>query len=207
MAKNNRTIFWLFLAVAIVAFGSKQAKATTVDLFQENVSDGQSVSIINDNFKRLDKKIEDLSDTVASSATIDSNVFSVYQSTDVAIPTGANTVLAFDTEEFDSDNNFITSTFTPTTEGYYQFNGCIGIDAPGATGPLQVSLYKNGAEYKRGVVVDVSGTVDENVCVASLAFANGTTDFFTLVVRQDTGGTENLEGGQVQFYFNGALLP
>ena len=52
--------------------------------------------------------------------------FSAYQSTQqTGISSATFTKVNFQTEEFDTNSNFASSTFTPTIAGYYQINSVI----------------------------------------------------------------------------------
>ncbi|MEZ7974073.1 MAG: hypothetical protein QMC48_03480, partial [SAR324 cluster bacterium] len=65
------------------------------------------------------------------------------------ISTGSttNTKIILDTEEFDTNNCFDSTTnyrFTPTVAGYYQINGAVTLAVPATTGGAAARLYKNG---------------------------------------------------------------
>jgi len=76
--------------------------------------------------------------------------FSVYRN--AAWTTGNNvlTKVVFDTEIFDTNNNFASGTYTAPVAGFYLFSAAIGEGSTTSSGIPIVSLYKNGAEHKRG---------------------------------------------------------
>lgn len=73
-------------------------------------------------------------------------VFSAYQSSAQTLATATYTKITVDTEEYDTNNNFATSRFTCTVDGYYLFTAGITVGAT-RTEILPV-LYKNGSAYR-----------------------------------------------------------
>ena len=76
--------------------------------------------------------------------------FSVYRGTAWTTGNFTSTKVVFDTEEYDTNNNFATGTYTVPVNGFYLFSSSIGELSTTAAGIPIVSLYKNGAEVKRG---------------------------------------------------------
>ena len=118
---------------------------------------------------------------------------------------GAQTVSAntytkvlFPTEEFDTNNCFASSTFTPTVAGYYQINAAIGLNS---TGESLINLYKNGAGFKSGN--DLVGTV-YGIVISALVYANGTTDYFEIYGYPGNGTT--FSGGPGVTYFQASMV-
>lgn len=77
--------------------------------------------------------------------------FSVYRSAAFTPGSSAAFVkIPFDTEIFDTNNNFSSGTYTAPVAGYYQFNA--GYGTLGVAGTfLIIALYINGVEFDRGV--------------------------------------------------------
>jgi hypothetical protein len=126
--------------------------------------------------------------------------FSAWQSTLQTIPSNTPTKLTFTTEEFDTNSNYASSTFTPTVAGYYQINACCNV----ATSPsaVQLRIYKNGSFYKAGG--NSSGATLYQNSVSSLVYCNGTTDYIEIYVIFTVGqNTENASGST---WFNGAMV-
>ena len=126
--------------------------------------------------------------------------FSAYASAATSAANATLTKIAFATEEFDTNNNFASSTFTPTVAGYYQINGCLN----GGYSTLLVSIYKNGTEYKRGI--QANGTTLTQAIVSSIVYLNGSTDYVEIYGYQASGSTQNFGTGSTATYFNGCLL-
>lgn len=84
-----------------------------------------------------------------SNLTTDSNPykFSVYRTGAQNVGTGSTKVL-YDTENFDTNNNYDNSTnyrYTAPVSGFYQFNAIVSTNTAGAGTSVSISLYKNGA--------------------------------------------------------------
>jgi len=100
---------------------------------------------------------------------------SAYNNTTQSISATTLTKVSFQTETVDTDGNFASSTFTPTTPGYYFINALIYID--GTATESQGLIYKNGSvliagAYCTGVGADVSGVF----------YCNGSTDYIEIYV-------------------------
>ena len=106
--------------------------------------------------------------TVAATAA---PAFSAYQSTSTSLTANVTTKILFATEEFDTNNNFASSTFTPTVAGYYQVSGCMGINTAAAN--LTSFIYKNGAAYKS----TTNAPALFQCAVSCLVYCNGSTDY------------------------------
>ena len=103
------------------------------------------------------------------------------------------------TESFDTNSNFASSTFTPTVAGYYQLNGFAQINSTGSFNSLS-AIYKNGSAIVSAIAW--GGTDYPRACVSVVVYANGTTDYFDLYVRQDSGGSRDLTSAA----FSGCLV-
>jgi hypothetical protein len=103
--------------------------------------------------------------------------FSVYLSANQTVSANTFTKVAFNTEEFDTNNNFDSSTnyrFTPTVAGYYQINFVLCL-LTGANTVIS-SIYKNGSEYLRGTRVDSIASGLSSI-VSDVVYLNGSTDY------------------------------
>jgi hypothetical protein len=103
--------------------------------------------------------------------------FSATPSTTQAVTSSVYTKVNLGTENFDTNNNFASSRFTPTVAGYYSFSGSIySVAASGAT-YIWALIYKNGGLAVSGNLnVPVSG-IDGIGTVNGLVFMNGSTDY------------------------------
>jgi len=117
--------------------------------------------------------------TVAATAA---PAFSAYANVAQSVSLSTFTKVTFQVEDFDTNSNFASSTFTPTVAGYYQFN-CLLQAGTVTTQSRQINvLYKNGGALSRIFDVSVTYEATSRVGVSStlLAYANGTTDYFEM---------------------------
>jgi hypothetical protein len=128
--------------------------------------------------------------------------FSVYQNAATSLTSATFVKVAFQVKEYDTASAFDNTTnyrFQPTTPGYYMFVGAVL--AAISTAQIIVSLYKNGAEYKRGIQI-ASGQTNGNV--SGLVYLNGSTDYVELYCYQ-SAATQNTSTSSVYTYFQGYL--
>ena len=126
--------------------------------------------------------------------------FSAYQSSSQSISAATNTKVQFQTEVFDTNNCFDSSTnyrFTPNVAGYYQITGGVYYGAPAQLS--QAYIYKNGSHYQNNDYSTRNG-----VYVTGLVYCNGSTDYIELYVYITSGA--GLTATAVNTYFQGALV-
>jgi hypothetical protein len=125
--------------------------------------------------------------------------FGAYKSAFQSLSSGAYAKITFETEEFDTNNNFASSRFTPTVAGYYQLNSCVTAESSYNT--IKISIYKNGSIFKTGSNVQTNA---DQSSVSSLVYANGSTDYFEIYAFFST--TQSVYASSDATYFNGCLL-
>ena len=147
--------------------------------------------------------------SIGGKKAVNGPAFRAYVSVGQTITSSGQQKVTFGTENFDTDNNFASSTFTPTVEGYYQLNSTVRMDGgTSGTGEVMIVLYKNGSEYSRGT--NESGTEQGanfySMQVSDIAYANGTTDYFEVYVQQTSGASRNTTAGSTISYFSGCMV-
>jgi hypothetical protein len=125
--------------------------------------------------------------------------FSVYSNADQTTTTNVWTKITFQVEEYDTNNNFASSRFTPTVAGYYQING--SYYSNGGPSRCAVGIYKNGSSYK---VVDTVATTYA-IFISSLVYLNGSSDYVEIYMNNITGGIGVL-ADSTRTYFSGAMV-
>ena len=133
--------------------------------------------------------------------------FSAYLPTsNQSLSTATWTKVTLSTEEFDTNNNFDTSTyrFTPTVAGYYLISAFSNIN--GSTNPSYTrgSLWKNGAEYKSTFLYG-SASTNGVITVTSVVYLNGSTDYIEFYVYIAGGSGVFATFGSSQTYMSGFL--
>jgi len=116
--------------------------------------------------------------------------------------------MLFQTEEYDTNNNFASSRFTPTVAGYYQFNATVRIDGATGTGECMIVLYKNNAEYKRGWNSRGVQFASNfwSMSVSAQAYANGSSDYFEIYIQQGNGSSLDTTNFANITYFQGCMI-
>jgi hypothetical protein len=146
--------------------------------------------------------IPDVTGTVMVSGNMPA--FSAYKSTNQSsISNSIYTKVTFDTEIFDTNNNFASSAFTPTVAGYYQVNA--SIDAGSGLTYGYTTIAKNGSYISFGS--GSSSSMTELFSASSVVvYCNGTTDYievFIFMVSSTTSTTNIVYSGS---RFNAAMV-
>jgi len=133
--------------------------------------------------------------------------FSAYKNSgSQSITTSTFTKLTFDTELFDTNNNFASSTFTPTVAGYYQVNAGLSTSGTTAQSRAILMLYKNASaiyalqdltvtsfRYSGGATVYMNGTTD-------------TLEVYAYIVGTSPIAESGLGGTGYNTWFNGSMV-
>jgi hypothetical protein len=132
--------------------------------------------------------------------------FSATKSASQTVTSGVFTTVTFDIEQFDTNNNFASNTFTPTVAGYYQINGNVYASATTIT-RLLAQILKNGGSYRFGVDVPLSvGAGEYRSTVSAIVYMNGTTDYLNLAALVIGTGTIVFGSGIDNCALNGVLV-
>ena len=130
--------------------------------------------------------------------------FSAYASSAQTVTSNTDTKVLFDTEQFDTNNNFASSRFTPTVAGYYQVSTAIRFNG---TLPSQYVIYwyKNGSSVGIPLFVNTNLGTYFNTSTA-LFYMNGSTDY--LEIYANITATSPSLGSSLPNtnYFSGCLV-
>jgi len=144
--------------------------------------------------------------SLATNTTAISNPykFSVYRNTSQSI--SGFTKISWDTEDYDTNNNFTGGTYTVPVTGFYAFTAKGDITNAGSVQQrMFISLYKNGSEIKRGDDTTAAGTANIPVTSNITAFLSLTAGN-TIEVYCYTSGGLTFTAGAVANYFMGYLI-
>jgi hypothetical protein len=137
--------------------------------------------------------------------------FRVYPSAVQNLTTGTNTKLTFNTEVFDTNNCYDSTTnyrFTPNVAGYYQLNAYAQIQGF-ATGNTNLIFYRNGSQYSltEANVIGSTGNYP-TLYITDIIYFNGTTDYVELYALQGSGSTRTIYGGASPNYswWSGSMI-
>jgi hypothetical protein len=142
--------------------------------------------------------------TTLTAPNLQGPAFSAYKSSNQTVTTNTLTKITFDTEVFDTNSNFASSTFTPTYGGYYQISANVDMNpTSGTLSQASVFLYKNGSNYlsayNYSTITEVTGVI------TALVYMNGTTDTLEIYARL-TGTTPFVGSGSAVTTFAGVLV-
>lgn len=136
--------------------------------------------------------------------------FSAYQSSaQTGFSSAISYKLTFTTEEFDTNSNFASSTFTPTVAGYYQVSGAFSTSLLNPIPTALAIIYKNGAGYKNSGGGTGGASSFVSTSVSALVYMNGTTDYLELYAYVDLNGvpgTYDTRASQTATYFQAVLV-
>jgi hypothetical protein len=130
--------------------------------------------------------------------------FSAYLASAQTVTSTTVTKVAYDTEVFDTNNNFASNRFTPTVAGYYQVNATLCGQSSATITQLIGYIYKNGASYRFGVLLGTSSNT--RATISDLIYMNGTTDYLEIFARLDGTGTLQFAGGADASSFSACLV-
>jgi hypothetical protein len=132
--------------------------------------------------------------------------FSAYSNSAQTISAATLTKIQFNTELFDTNSNYDTSTyrFTPTVAGYYQVNTSVNFGT--ARTLYIVSIYKNGSRGVGGEnIFTGSLSASSSLNCQNILYMNGTTDYLEIFAYVDSG-TNAINTGQNNTYFSAAMV-
>jgi len=150
--------------------------------------------------------------TSASSITQNAGpAFSARMSSSQSISTGTATKVQFNTEFFDTDSCYDTSTyrFTPTVAGYYQVNSGFFYNIVDTTGiDARIHVYKNGSNYKRAFFGFASPNAYYGCVISTAVYLNGSTDYIEIYTLQGSGSSQDLGnyGNAADNWFDAYLI-
>lgn len=126
--------------------------------------------------------------------------FSAKSTPSQSISANTATKATLGTENWDTNNNFASSRFTPTVAGYYQINGAISYVA-GSGVTVRCTIYKNGSGWQNGASFAASAA-NPTALASAIVYCNGSTDYVELYGFADSSGCEmyqaTLDGAQVR---------
>jgi hypothetical protein len=191
---------------AVVTAKIADSNVTTAKIADSNVTTAKIADSNVTTAKIADSNVTTakIADANITQAKLGTNVagngpaFRAWASSQTPITGTVFTKVTLATEDFDTNNNFSSSRFTPTVAGYYQINGSV-YNAAG-TSFLQAVLYKNGAANSSGTGVGTAYISQSS----DIIYLNGTTDYIELYAY--SASTTNIDTGQNATFMSGCLI-
>ena len=113
----------------------------------------------------------------------------------------SNTKILFATEDFDTNNNFASSTFTPTVAGYYQISASVRSSFGTTSASSQTFIFKNGAGWSSTTILASTATICSYL--SDIVYCNGTTDYIEIYATVNGTGTITVLNSS---FFSGCLI-
>lgn len=131
--------------------------------------------------------------------------FSAYKASgNQSVANGTWTKLQFNTEYFDTNNNFDNVTnyrFTPSVAGYYFIQGSVNYN-PATSNAGFVAIYKNGNQTTIGNNAAFAASVYTVMNCSGMIYMNGMTDYLECYCYQASGSSLTA----LAYQFSGALV-
>ena len=149
-----------------------------------------------------------IADSITSGAIANTPAFKANQASAQNLSNNANTVIIFETEVFDTDSDYNTSTgrFTPSVAGKYFFHATVRLDDSLNTGRFNIAIYKNNTNSAFFQHRQSGNDLDNSVQISAILEANGSSDYFYISCFQEEGGTTATNGDAKSTYFSGYKL-
>jgi hypothetical protein len=190
-----------------VANNSSLTNASKIVMATNGTTDTQIISGVNGSGSYLPLSFY-TNNTLAMQITTAGNIvvastaapaFSAYANAGQSLSSGVATKLLYGVEEFDTNNNFASSRFTPTVAGYYQINAQVQPNDT-YTGN-SIAIYKNGVLFKHGNFY--LAAADGGSVVSALVYLNGTSDYVEIYAQFVAG--QPVGSGPWFTYFQGFM--
>jgi len=129
--------------------------------------------------------------------------FLAYPNADQTLTDATTTKVVFNTEDFDTNNCFDSTTnyrFTPTVAGKYFCYTSVSLGSTTYTNSnlneIRLLFYKNGAKIKQSIVDFLSNPIRYGAFnMHDIISFNGSTDYLEIYARNDVAsGTPNIQG-------------
>ena len=120
--------------------------------------------------------------------------FSCHLSGNQSIGTGSWTKVTIDSEDLDTDGKFTSNKFTPTVAGWYLITVFCRFDSGNDMTNAQVAIYKNGSKINK----HTEGSIEVQSKLLSQLVYLDSDDYVEMYVKQDTGGSININGGSYE---------
>jgi hypothetical protein len=144
--------------------------------------------------------------TTASTFAGTGPAFSAYASSTTTMSSTVWIKIGFQTEDFDTNNNFASSRFTPTVAGYYQINAGVAFGTGATAQQDAIAIYKNGSFYQIGPYNVDTGNIALRQAMSSIVYCNGSTDYIEIYALYNAGvASQNIGTGATNTWFNGFL--
>jgi hypothetical protein len=147
--------------------------------------------------------------TIGSGVTLLSNVpaFEAYSAATQNINSATDTLVVFGTEAFDTNSNFASNRFTPTTAGKYFVYSSLSLQSTDYTMYNTISkIYKNGSNYKASPIISANTSLyAAPITLSAIIDMNGSSDYVEMYAYMELhSGSAETKGTYFGAYRIGA---
>jgi len=128
-------------------------------------------------------------------------LFRAYKNATQNISTSTDTIVSFQVEQHDTNNNFSSNEFTPSVAGYYMLTASVGLTL--VADELSVQIQKNAAAYDFS---ERSSEPSYRTRLTTLMYMNGSTDSARVVARHIEGVSRIIDDNASVTSFSGCLI-
>lgn len=126
--------------------------------------------------------------------------FRAYRNAALNSPNATNAKITFDAEDYDTNNNFASGTYTVPVNGFYHFSARFSVGTSSAV--AYIMIYKNGSPVGRGTLGKANAEYAGHVLSADLRLTAGD----TIEIYAYTSQILAYETGSIHCYFSGFLI-
>lgn len=150
-----------------------------------------------------------VSDLVTGYAASKNPTFSAYGAAAQTLTAGVYTKATLGSEDYDTNSNFASSTFTPTVAGYYQLNLKLSIASTTSITTVIADFRKNGsgANNGRALQFGVALGTFAILSASNIMYFDGVSDYCEIWVYLDGVGTLSISSNDKNTtFFQGTLV-
>ena len=140
--------------------------------------------------------------SILTPSLVSSNIARVHLDVAVqSIPNDINTIIGFDTKNFDdaSEFDFVLSRYTPKSPGKYLVSASAMYDVD-ATGTREMSIFKNNAEVSHNNIEATGASNMTHANIIDIIEMDGDKDFLQILTKQNSGAARTLQTGSQHTY-------
>jgi len=131
--------------------------------------------------------------------------FEAYSAATQNLASATDTLVVFGTEALDTDSNFASNRFTPTTAGKYYVYSSLSLQSTGYTMYNTISkIYKNGSNYKSSPIISANDALYASpITLSAIIDMNGSSDYVEMYAYMElhSGSVRRLQPETKGTYF------
>ena len=189
-------------AITLDGSGKCAINATTINSLTFPTSDGSADQIIKTNGSGALAFA-----SIPAGGAAAGNMFRAKMSGGYNTSNNTQGEIVFQSEDFDLGGayNHTNGRFTPNITGYYHIDASLQFSNAQSNYNFRSSIYKNNSEYAFNNMWNDGSNGENNCRIASIVYANGSSDYISIFGWQNSGGGITINAGNGS-YFNAFFL-